>query len=95
MRKIKAGFHFRNQSFANRRILAILRTIETRQQSNHANQRAQKRVFQQPEHRRLYHFNWNGTRGRTRTGKPVTAGDFESPVSTNSTTRAERRSLAQ
>lgn len=31
-----------------------------------------------------------GTQGRTRTGTPVKAGDFESPVSTNSTTRADR-----
>ena len=30
----------------------------------------------------------NGTEGRTRTDKPVKAGDFESPVSTNSTTPA-------
>ena len=31
-----------------------------------------------------------GTGDRTRTGKPVKAGDFESPVSTNSTTPAEQ-----
>src|SRR5699024_2881669 len=30
----------------------------------------------------------DGTRGRTRTGMPVKAGDFESPVSTNFTTLA-------
>ena len=29
-----------------------------------------------------------GTEGRTRTDKPLLAGDFESPVSTNSTTPA-------
>ncbi len=32
----------------------------------------------------------NGTSGRTRTAKPVKAGDFESPVSTNFTTLARK-----
>ena len=31
----------------------------------------------------------DGRRGRTRTGKPLKAGAFEAPVSTNSTTRPE------
>ena len=34
-----------------------------------------------------------GTEGRTRTVKLLPAGDFESPVSTNSTTPAKRRSI--
>ncbi len=33
----------------------------------------------------------DGTEGETRTRKPVKAGDFESPVSTNSTTPASLR----
>jgi hypothetical protein len=32
----------------------------------------------------------NGARGRNRTGTSFTSGDFESPASTNFTTRAER-----
>ena len=34
-----------------------------------------------------------GTRGRTRTGTLLLAGDFESPVSTNFTTLAGGRAL--
>ena len=34
---------------------------------------------------------FDGTEGETRTRKPVKAGDFESPVSTNSTTPAHQR----
>ena len=35
-------------------------------------------------------YQYNGTRGRTRTGTLLLAGDFESPVSTNFTTLALR-----
>jgi hypothetical protein len=36
----------------------------------------------------------DNARGRTRTGKTRRSGDFESPASTNSTTRAKRRNVA-
>lgn len=47
----------------------------------------------QKKPRFLAAFLKDGTSGRTRTGTPAKAGDFESPVSTNFTTLAQGLSV--